>query len=74
MALTARRFPTVVSGGIAVISSICLGGADPTYVQVDNSVVRGNSPRDIVYDGTGTHNTFFANGVAKTLVPPLVCV
>lgn len=59
------------SGGIFVISAVCFGGADPTYVQVDHSILGGNGGFDLVYDGSGHHNTFFANGVAPTIIGSL---
>jgi hypothetical protein len=65
--------PTPFSGGVIVISGKCFGGADPTYDQVDHTIVGGNVPADIEYDGTGHHNTFSQNGAPVTMVTPLDC-
>ena len=56
-----------------LISAACLGGPDPTFVRVIFNDLDNNLPGDVVYDGTGSHNTFFANGASPTNVPPLAC-
>jgi hypothetical protein len=64
--------PSVFSGGIVVASSVIAGGADPANDQVRRNHAHGNSPRDILYDGTGSGNTFTGNDCG-TSSPSLIC-
>jgi hypothetical protein len=61
------------SGGIVVASTTALGGADPTDNVVKNNVARGNSPADIVWDGTGQGNVF-KNNRCDTSNPAGLCL
>ncbi|MGN6377493.1 MAG: right-handed parallel beta-helix repeat-containing protein [Gaiellales bacterium] len=64
--------PSVFSGGIVVASSVIAGGADPTNDQVRRNHAHGNSPLDVLYDGTGSGNTFAGNDCG-TSSPALIC-
>lgn len=61
------------SGGIVVASTESLGGADPTDNVVKKNVARGNSPADIVWDGTGQGNVFKRN-LCDTSSPAGLCL
>jgi hypothetical protein len=63
--------PSVVSGGIVVVTSFAAPLA-PTNNLVKNNTVRRNKPKDIVYDGTGTNNRFPENRCG-TSTPPSIC-
>ena len=64
--------PSVFSGGIVVASSVIAGGADPTNDRIGRNHARGNSPLDVLYDGTGSGNTFAGNDCG-TSNPSLIC-
>ncbi|MEX1007298.1 MAG: hypothetical protein WD271_05580 [Acidimicrobiia bacterium] len=55
-----------------MISGATFGGADPTYLQIDNNAATGNFPVDLLWDGTGHHVTFFHN-TCGTSAPPGFC-
>jgi parallel beta-helix repeat protein len=61
------------SGGLVVLSSSSFGGQDPSYVQIDNNSLHGNSPVDIAWDGSGSFITFFKNSCSSSS-PPGLCV
>lgn len=63
---------TPVSGGILVVSSASLGGADPAGNAVRENRVGNNEPADLVYDGSGTGNLFTRNSCA-TSIPDGLC-
>lgn len=64
--------PTLAAGGIVVASSKSIGGADPTAnVIVDNTVFH-NSPFDILWDGSGSGNSF-PNNDCGTSKPAWIC-
>src|SRR5437763_334037 len=68
--------PTVasdLSGGIVVASTTAIGGADPTDNVVKKNLARGNSPADIVWDGSGQGNVFEEN-LCDTSNPAGLCV
>jgi hypothetical protein len=60
------------SGGIAVISTKGMGGADPVNNTVVDNTALNNKPFDILYDGTGTGNRFVENR-CQTSQPPGLC-
>jgi nitrous oxidase accessory protein NosD len=60
------------SGGIAVVSTKSMGGADPVNNAVVDNTVRDNQPFDILYDGTGSGNRFEDNR-CQTSQPPGLC-
>jgi hypothetical protein len=49
------------SGGIVVVSTTALGGAEPTDNLVERNVAFHNEPADIMWDGTGARNRFTRN-------------
>ena len=55
-------------GGIVVFSTAFLGGADPTNNTVTDNHLRGNTPADIFWDGTGTGNKVTDNR-CRTAIP-----
>jgi len=55
-------------GGIVVFSTAFLGGADPTNNTVAGNDLRGNTPADIFWDGTGTGNVVRDNK-CRTAIP-----
>ena len=59
-----NALPGGISGGVVV-------GFDANNTTVTRNLMRGNTP-DILYDGSGTGNTFTANR-CKTSVPPGLC-
>jgi hypothetical protein len=67
-----------LAGGIAVVSSASLqifpgySGSDATSNTVEDNVVLGNQPDDLVYDGAGSNNRFLAN-VCGTSNPSGLC-
>jgi Right handed beta helix region len=61
------------SGGIVVASTTALGGADPTNNVVRKNLARGNSPADIVWDGSGQGNVFQGN-LCDTSNPDGLCL
>ena len=56
-----------------MLSTVCLGGADPTNNKVTFNHVSNNLPGDITYDGTGSNNQFRFNSADVTDVPPAPC-
>lgn len=60
------------SAGILVITAAPFGGADPSNDTIKNNEMSGNQPDDIVWDGTGTGNSFVANQ-CHTSVPGGLC-
>ncbi len=59
------------SGGVVVIASMDPGADPPANNVVKGNVITGNQP-DILTDGSGTGNVFFANACA-TSVPDGLC-
>ncbi|MBJ7599169.1 right-handed parallel beta-helix repeat-containing protein [Candidatus Nephthysia bennettiae] len=60
------------SGGIVVVSTKGMGGADPVNNTVVENTVLNNKSFDILYDGTGTGNRFVENR-CQTSMPPGLC-
>jgi nitrous oxidase accessory protein NosD len=60
------------SGGIAVISTKSMGGADPVNNSVSDNTARDNHPSDILYDGSGSGNRFKDNN-CQSSQPPGLC-
>lgn len=63
--------PSLVTGGIAVFSTVPLGGSDPVDNLVESNRLRDNEP-DLFYDGTGSGNVFL-NNRCDTSVPTGLC-
>ena len=63
--------PSLVSGGIVVLSTKFTGGADPTNNTVRDNYLDHNKPADIVWDGTGTGNKIRDNNCDTSLPPHL---
>jgi len=59
--------PSLVSAGIAIVSTKSMGGTDPTHNTVRNNFVRNNVPVDIAWDGTGSGNVIRTNDCRKTV-------
>lgn len=60
------NYPTgasAASGGIVLVSSRFIGGADPSNNTIRDNQVLGNTPADITYDGTGIGNKIVDNEV-----------
>jgi Right handed beta helix region len=55
-------------GGIVVLSTAFLGGADPTNNAVAGNVLHNNKPADIFWDGTSTGNKV-TNNRCMTAIP-----
>jgi hypothetical protein len=64
--------PSLASGGIDLLSSAAIGGADPTDNLIAGNVALDNSPFDIFWDQTGSGNRFIANH-CRTSQPPFIC-
>jgi len=64
--------PSVFSGGIVVASSIPAGGANPVGNLIKGNTAHSNSPFDILYDGSGSGNTFTGNH-CDTSDPGSIC-
>ena len=63
----------ILSGGIVLISATGItGGVDPSNNLIEDNTLRDNSPADIIWDGTGSGNTFSANN-CDTSVPGGLC-
>jgi hypothetical protein len=60
------------SGGIAVVSTKGMGGADPINNTVTDNTALNNQPFDLLYDGSGSGNRFFDNH-CQTSQPPGLC-
>jgi parallel beta-helix repeat protein len=60
------------SGGIAVVTTKDMGGADPVNNTVVENRALDNKPFDILYDGTGTGNRFVENR-CRTSKPSGLC-
>jgi len=60
------------SGGIAVVSTKGMGGADPVNNTVTDNTALDNQPFDILYDGSGSGNRFVDNR-CQTSQPPGLC-
>ncbi|MFF7183529.1 right-handed parallel beta-helix repeat-containing protein [Streptomyces sp. NPDC008121] len=61
--------PTAASGGIVVVSTAALGGADPQDVQVTRNTALNNEAADLVWDLTGS-GIVFKNNRKRTSIPP----
>ncbi len=64
--------PTFVSGGIAVVSTVTLGGAEPTDNLVAHNVATKNQAFDVFWDHTGSGNAFRDNQ-CQTSQPAGIC-
>jgi parallel beta-helix repeat protein len=63
--------PSVATGGIAVFSTLALGGTDPVGNLIKNNRLANNEP-DLSYDGSGSDNRFISNR-CETSVPDGLC-
>lgn len=59
-------------GGVVVISAAPFGGGNPLNNTVKDNEILNNSQFDILWDGSGTGNSFLDNE-CKTSVPPGLC-
>ena len=50
-----------ISGGVVVLSSVPFGGNDENGNQVVENTILRNRPKDVIWDGNGTGNTFKEN-------------
>jgi nitrous oxidase accessory protein NosD len=65
--------PSPFSGGLLLLSAKSFGGGhDPAFDRVVGNTLSGNQPDDIIWDGTGTGNTFSGNSCA-TSSPSWIC-
>jgi nitrous oxidase accessory protein NosD len=64
--------PSIASAGIALLSGIPAGGAEPTNTRVEQNRVHDNDPYDILWDESGSANTFNNNDCEKSL-PSWIC-
>jgi len=60
--------PSIISGGIVILSTKANGGADPTNNTVRFNTLDHNKPADIVWDGTGSGNKVSRNN-CDTSIP-----
>jgi nitrous oxidase accessory protein NosD len=60
--------PSIISGGIAMLSTKFAGGANPTNNSIQGNTLQGNKPADIVSDGSGSGNTIRHN-TCSTSIP-----
>jgi nitrous oxidase accessory protein NosD len=60
----ASTHPSIAHGGIVMISTKFLGGADPTSNTIRDNSVHGNRPFDIFWDGKGHGNKVVDNDCA----------
>jgi len=63
---------TAIAGGIVLASAKLAGGPDPTGVLVTRNSVSGNTPADLVTDGSGTVNRIAGNS-CSTSQPAGLC-
>jgi parallel beta-helix repeat protein len=63
--------PSLATGGVAVVSTVALGGQDPTGNLVQGNLLSNNDP-DLFYDGSGSGNSFVSNN-CQTSVPDGLC-
>jgi len=63
--------PSFATGGIAVFSTVPLGGSDPVGNLIEGNRLRDNEP-DLFYDGSGSDN-LFPNNRCETSVPAGLC-
>ncbi len=59
--------PSLISGGIVILSTKSSGGTDPTFNSVIFNTAQRNKPADIVWDGTGHGNVVRHNHCAKAI-------
>ncbi len=69
---TPGGFSAIPSGGIVVVSTAMIGGADPTNNTVVVNAAHGNSPYDVFWDETGSGNTFSHNFCGSSQ-PSFIC-
>jgi hypothetical protein len=63
---------SIGSGGILVVSSKAIGGADPSHDLVARNIATGNQAYDIFWDQSGAGNRFPDN-VCNTSSPTWIC-
>jgi nitrous oxidase accessory protein NosD len=59
--------PSIAHGGIVIISTAFLGGANPTNNVVRDNSAHGNRPADIFWDGSGFGNKVVANNCRRAV-------
>ena len=65
-------FSAIPSAGFTVVSTTMIGGSALQDVTLDKNSAFGNTPLDVLYDGSGT-NVKFKNTSCHTSVPPGLC-
>jgi nitrous oxidase accessory protein NosD len=63
----ATKVPSIAHGGIVIISTAFLGGANPTYNTVRDNSAHRNRPADIFWDGSGFGNKVVDNECSKAI-------
>ena len=58
--------PSLASGGIVMVSTTKMGGANPTHNTITDNELHNNKPFDLFWDGTGTGNRFLDNECVTT--------
>jgi len=61
-----------ISGGVVVMSSAPFGGNDENGNQVADNTILRNRPKDVIWDGKGTGNTFSENDCRRS-TPASIC-
>ena len=63
-----------ISAGLVLVSAKIGGGSgfDPRHDTISNNIITGNSPLDVVYDGSGSDNHFPGN-TCNTSQPAWIC-
>jgi parallel beta-helix repeat protein len=59
----------LVQGGMALLDSTPFGGRTPAHNRITGNTIRGNTPLDVVTDGSGSRNVFHANRCATASTP-----
>ena len=62
-----------ISGGVVVLSSVPFGGNDENGNQVTENTILRNRPKDVIWDGKGTGNTFSGNNCRRSR-PSSICM
>jgi parallel beta-helix repeat protein len=59
----------MVQGGMALLDSTSFGGRTPAHNRIIRNTIRGNTPLDVLTDGSGSGNLFQANSCATASTP-----
>jgi len=71
-ALPAGAQPPFVQGGLALLDSTGFGGRAPANNRIVGNTSQGNTPLDVITDGSGTGNVFLGNN-CDTASTPGIC-